>query len=86
MLKGERLDLRLTTDEKAAVERAAVITGSTTAGFAKASMLDAAHRIIAEANTWRLGEADWDAFTAALSGPADPRWEAFLAEPSVWQQ
>jgi uncharacterized protein (DUF1778 family) len=66
------------------VERAAAITGNSTAGFAKAAMLAEARRIITEANTWALNDEDWQAFTTALAGPDDPQWTAFLAEPALW--
>lgn len=83
MAKTDRLDLRLTREQKALVERGAALAGSTVSGFAIGATLEASRRAISEAATLMLDEDSWRAFTSALDQPPDPAWEAFLAGAGV---
>ncbi|MDR1387908.1 MAG: DUF1778 domain-containing protein [Propionibacteriaceae bacterium] len=85
-VKTARLDLRLTDAQKTRVERAAALRGSTTAGFAVASLLDAAAAVIADESEIALSEEIWVEFTAALDAPDSESWKALRATEPVWGQ
>jgi uncharacterized protein (DUF1778 family) len=83
--KTERLDLRLTKDQRQLVEQAAAIAGSTLAGYSVTRLVEAAARSIAEARRLTLPPQDWEQFVAALDAPDDEAWLALLANKPVWE-
>ncbi|MBT1175450.1 DUF1778 domain-containing protein [Bifidobacterium sp. LC6] len=82
--KSSRLDIRLTEEQRALIERAASLTGSTLTQWTAQHLIEAARRDIDKETTLRLNDTSFDAFLAALDAPTpnaakelmmrDPQW------------
>jgi len=85
MAKTERLDLRLTTDQKLTIEKAATIEGTTAAGFTVTAVMERASEAIYRTISLRLPASAWDEFVRVLDArPAVPQKVLdLLATPSV---
>jgi uncharacterized protein (DUF1778 family) len=68
----ERLEARVSHDQKALFQRAAELQGRTLTDFVVASVNDAAIRVIEENQTIRLNAEDSRAFAEALLNPREP--------------
>lgn len=88
MAKTERLDLRLTPEQKAIIEQAASIQGTTAAGFTVTAVMQRASEAVYRAKSLTLPGAAWDEFVRILdSRPAVPQPVLdLLAQPSVLEQ
>jgi uncharacterized protein (DUF1778 family) len=71
-VRDERLEARVSRDQKALFQRAAELQGRTLTDFVIASVHDAAVRVIEEAEMIRLNAADGRAFAEALLNPREP--------------
>ena len=67
--RGERLEARISADQKGLFQRAAELQGRTLTDFVVQSAHEAAVRIIEEMQLIRLAEADSRAFAEALLAP-----------------
>ena len=73
--RDQRLDARVTAEDKSLFERAAALTGRSTTSFVVSALREAARRVIREHETMQLSERDRQAFVAALledTEPAEP--------------
>lgn len=70
--RAERLEARVTTEQKALIEHAAALEGRSITDFVLASVQDAAKRTIAEHEVIRLSVKDSRAFVDALLVPREP--------------
>ena len=70
--RKERLEARLTRDQKKHIERAAHIKGTSVSDFVVLSAADAALRTIREQEVMILSERDREAFAQALLNPPSP--------------
>jgi uncharacterized protein (DUF1778 family) len=70
--RDERLEARVSRDQKELFQRAAALQGRTLADFVIASVHDAAVRVIEETQTIRLNAEDSCAFAEALLNPREP--------------
>jgi uncharacterized protein (DUF1778 family) len=70
--RDERLEARISHDQKALFQRAADLQGRTLTDFVIASVHDAAIRVIEETQTIRLSAEDSQAFAEALLNPREP--------------
>lgn len=88
MSKSERLDLRLTAEQKATIEQAASLEGTTAAGFTVAAVMERASQAIYRAKSLSLAGEAWDEFIAILdSRPEVPEPIVnLLGTPSVLEQ
>ena len=68
-VRGERLETRVTADQKNLIERAAALQGRTVTDFVLTSVQDAALRIIKEHQRIDLSVRDSQAFVNALIKP-----------------
>ena len=68
-LRGERLETRVTADQKSLIERAAALQGRTVTDFVLTSVQDAARRAIEEHQRIDLSVRDSRAFVDALIKP-----------------
>jgi uncharacterized protein (DUF1778 family) len=68
-VRGERLETRVTTDQKNLIERAAALQGRTVTDFVLTSVQDAARRAIEEHQSLDLSLRDSQAFVEALTHP-----------------
>lgn len=68
-VRGERLETRVTADQKTLIERAAALQGRTVTDFVLTSVQDAARRAIEEHQRLDLSVRDSQAFVEALINP-----------------
>jgi uncharacterized protein (DUF1778 family) len=71
-MKRERIEARVTAEEKALVQRAAALTGSSLTEFIMRSAIDAAAETIRSHQVIRLTVEDSAAFAEALLTPPEP--------------
>jgi len=67
--RGERLEMRVTADQKSLIERAAALQGRTVTDFVLTSVQEAARRAIDEHQRLDLSVRDSQAFVEALLAP-----------------
>jgi uncharacterized protein (DUF1778 family) len=70
--RDSRLELRLASDEKAIIERAAALTGSNTTDFVRSTMLTAAREAVRMYEVIKLTEEGSRVFVEALIDPPEP--------------
>lgn len=89
MKKRERIEARVTTEEKALVQQAAALTGSSLTDFIMRSAIEAAAETIRSHQVIRLAVEDSAAFAEALLNPPEPnehlralagRYQEFVGE------
>jgi uncharacterized protein (DUF1778 family) len=68
-VRGERLETRVTAEQKKLIERAAALQGRTVTDFVLTSVQDAARRAIEEYSQLALSLRDSEAFVDALLNP-----------------
>jgi uncharacterized protein (DUF1778 family) len=68
-VRGERLETRVTADQKSLIERAAALQGRTVTDFVLSSVQEAARRAIEEHQRLDLSVRDSEAFVEALLKP-----------------
>ena len=67
--RAERLEARVTAEQKSLIERAAALQGRTVTDFVLTSVQDAARRAIEEHNQLALSVRDSEAFVDTLLNP-----------------
>ncbi|MDL2408641.1 DUF1778 domain-containing protein [Rhizobium calliandrae] len=68
-VRGERLEVRITADQKRPIERAAALQGRTVTDFVLTSVQDTARRVIEEYQHLEFSVRDSQAFVEALIDP-----------------
>ncbi len=68
-IRAERLEARVTAEQKKLIERAAALQGRSVTDFVLTSVQDAAHRAIEEHHRLSLSVRDSEAFVDALLNP-----------------
>ena len=68
-VRGERLETRVTADQKTLIERAAALQGRTVTDFVLASVQEAARRAIEDHQRLDLSVRDSEAFVQAMLNP-----------------
>jgi uncharacterized protein (DUF1778 family) len=68
-IRSERLEARVTAEQKTLIEQAAALQGRTVTDFVLTSVQDAARRAIADHQSIALSVRDSRAFVAALTTP-----------------
>lgn len=71
-LKKQRIDLRLTDDDKSLIEEAAAMSNQTITQFMVASASERAAQVIEQHRRLVLNEESWDLVMEALSNPLAP--------------
>lgn len=69
-LKSERLELRLTTTQKKAIEEAALLSGRTVTDFSVPVLVEEANEVIREHRDLHMSEDTWIRFNEILDRPA----------------
>jgi uncharacterized protein (DUF1778 family) len=84
--KSERLQIRLTPQQKDILSRAAQLKQTTVTNFILEKSCEAAGDILAEQTFFSLSDEAWEAFCDALeSSPKDiPELRKLLTEPSIF--
>ena len=70
--KMDRIDLRITREQKELLARAAALSGVSMSSFLVNNALDQAKRIVAEGETIVLSNRDRDLFYSILKNPPKP--------------
>ena len=73
-------------EQKARIERAASLDGTTVAAFAVSSLLDAAAATITSESQIVLSESAWAEFAAALEAADSEAWQRLRATKPVWEK
>lgn len=71
-IKNERVELRLTTDQKRDIEQAAAISGRSVTDFSVPLLVEEAGQVIRHERELRMTKHAWDAFNRVLDEPARP--------------
>lgn len=71
--RGERIDLRLPSETKNLISRAAAYAGTSLSAFLVSAAQDRARELVAEREAVTLTQADWDALMAAIDNTEKPR-------------
>jgi uncharacterized protein (DUF1778 family) len=84
--KNDRLELRLTSDQKQEIEQAAAISGRSVTDFSVALLIEHANEVIRQERELRMSQPAWEAFNAILDQPAKPLsgLADLLQRPSVF--
>lgn len=77
-LKSDRIEIRLTADQKRTIEQAATIAGRSVTDFSVPLLVDEATEVIRQDRELRMSAQAWDTFNEILDRPAKPITE--LAE------
>lgn len=85
-IKSERLELRLTSDQKQDIEQAAAISGRTVTDFSVSLLIAEADEVIRHEREVKMSKHAWDAFNLVLDEPAKPLsgLADLLRRPSVF--
>lgn len=70
--RTERLDMRLTPEQKDLLERAASLTGQPLTGFALSNLVERAQQIIERSGRTLLSRRDAGKFLRLLEAPPEP--------------
>jgi uncharacterized protein (DUF1778 family) len=85
--KNERIELRLTSEQKTEIEQAAAITGRSVTEFSVPLLVDEASEVIRQERQLQMSKKAWDAFNRILDEPARPLegLADLLKRPSVFE-
>jgi len=85
-IKSDRLELRLTSDQKSEIEQAAALSGRTVTDFSVSVLVREAEQVIRFEHELHLSKKSWDAFNEILDRPAKPvgGLADLLKRPSVF--
>ena len=72
LTESARINLRVSPEAKALIERAADIMGSTVSSFMLQNAYEAARRVVADKDTLMLSQEAFQAFVADCEKPAAP--------------
>lgn len=78
-VRSERLDARLTREEKETIETAANLRGTSSSDFVRMAVNEAALKTIREYEVLRLNEEARKAFVQSLMNPPKPNERAIAA-------
>jgi len=83
--KTARLDLRLTDDQRAVIDQASELAGTTVTGWAVSRLFSAARQEVVDSRVTAVPQAAWEGFLAALDMPWDGRTSELMARTPVWE-
>ncbi|WP_028027170.1 DUF1778 domain-containing protein [Adlercreutzia caecimuris] len=83
--KASRFDMRLTSEQRSEIERAAAIQGKTLTQWALDHLLEAARHDVERETTTRLASEAFDQFAAALDQPMPAAAQALMEHKAVWE-
>jgi len=87
-IKSERLELRLTGEQKSEIEQAAALSGRSVTDFSVTVLVREAEEVIRVERELHVSQESWDAFNAILDRPAKPvsGLADLLRRPSVFTE
>ena len=86
--KAEPLSMRVDSETRMLIDRAATALGQTRTEFVLASARERATDVLLNRSLFILGDNDWNAFTAALdeAPAANAKLRALLSRKAPWQE
>ncbi len=86
MQRTDRIDLRVSPEDKKALQTIAELQGTTVSTFILSSALKAANEELTDRRLFNLTAAQWTSFQEALDAPMSPkpRLKKLLSEPGVF--
>jgi uncharacterized protein (DUF1778 family) len=87
LTKSDRLELRLTPEQKSEIEQAAALSGRSVTDFSVPLLVREAADVIRIERDLRMSKKSWDAFNQILDRPAQPvsGLADLLKRPSVFE-
>jgi uncharacterized protein (DUF1778 family) len=84
--KSDRIELRLTSEQKSEIEQAAALSGRSVTDFSVSLLVREAGEVIRVERDLRMSKKSWDAFNEILDRPAMPvsGLADLLKRPSVF--
>ena len=70
--RDQRLEARVTPDQKELIERAACVQGRTVTDFVVSALQEAAKQVIADHTVWKITQEQQKVFIGALTAPPAP--------------
>lgn len=70
--QDDRLDLRISQEDKELIETAATLKGQKTSAFVIENMRVVSRQVIETNKTISLGDAEWDKFVDLIENPTEP--------------
>lgn len=70
--KTDRLEMRLTREQKELLERASVLTGQPLTGFALSHLLEDAQQVVERHERTVLSRRDWERFLTLIESAPEP--------------
>lgn len=85
-LKNDRIEIRLTADQKRTIEQAATISGRSVTDFSVPLLVEEAAEVIRQDRELRMSAQAWETFNEILDRPAKPIAELadLFRRPSVF--
>lgn len=77
--KDDRVSIRLDAEQKAIIDRAAGIIGTSRSSFVLSNAVEAAAKVIEQRNQIVLSERGWDAFCSLVTEDSEPSQAAVAA-------
>lgn len=84
--KDSRLDLRMTSEQKSLIERAAALSGMSVSQWSMNALVKCARSDIMEWNAVKLCEEDFEALLRVLDEPANAQFQAFASDKTRWEE
>ena len=86
--KSDRLELRLTSEQKSEIEQAAALSGRSVSDFSVTALIKEASEVIRFERELQMSKRSWDAFNEILDKPAKSvaGLADLLARPSVFDE
>ncbi|MDO4808077.1 MAG: DUF1778 domain-containing protein [Coriobacteriales bacterium] len=83
--KDARLDLRMNSEQKETIGRAAAASGMSVSQWALDRLMMSARSDLLDASTIRMSAKAFDEFARALEEPRTQEFEDFLGEGTIWE-
>lgn len=85
-LKSERIELRVTSEQKSTIEQAATISGRSVTDFSVSLLVEQAAEVIRHDRELHMSAQAWDEFNAILERPAQSisGLAELISRPSVF--
>ena len=84
--KDARLDIRMDTEQKDTITRAAAASGLSISQWALDRLMSSARSDLLEASTLHMTTQEFEAFARLLDEPQDSTFASFVTEDTPWGQ
>ena len=84
--RDARLDLRMNSEQKETIARAANASGMSISQWALDRLMSSARSDLLDASTLVMQERQFDEFVRLLEEPVSPVFESFVNEATIWDR